>query len=1057
MSGLIKRIAANPVFSNLLMVGLIAAGIASLFSITVKNFPEINLGAVQVSVVYPGATPQEVADSVIVPIEGKVRAIDGIKRITGTAQQGIAVVTATLERGADARVVLDDIKTAVGEVTVFPSGVETPVIAELEAPELAIQFVLSGDIPMRELKDLAFVIREDLLAFPNISNVDLSGASEDQIDILVSQRTLDAYGLGLRDLAGRIANESLDLSGGTLLSDRERLQLRTEGKAETGAEFARLPILSSPDGAVLTLGDLADVQDGLADTGIISELDGRPAIYLSVNREGDQQILDIVETVRGYVGERLAPRLPETVEVIEWRNEAELLTSRIDLLLANAAIGAALILVLLALTLEARVAFWVVIGIAVSFASTFTLMSVFGVTINQLSLFGFILALGVVVDDAIVVGENTFARRRKQSDPLKAAQEGVVGVSAPVFFAVATTMCAFVPLLLLPGTSGSFVAPVASVVLITLFFSMIESLFILPHHLAGISNGKPGRYSPFRLLGIARRIVGGSLDWFGDTVIRRLVRFAVWQPLFVILVSFGLFIGSLSLLTSGVVKFVFFPEIEGDYVVATLEMPEGTSEQETLRRANEVAGAVERVRTVIADEEGIAPEDVVQGTTVAVGFAVPAGDPEGGGGGAPDRATIEVKLLGSEVRSFGTPRFEDLWRSETGDIPGVNQLSFSSSVVPIGADIVLQVGAQSDEARAIAVQTIREALASRDGVLSIRDSESTTSQEAVFVPSETARSLGITVSDVARELRSAVFGEPVTTLQRNEEEVDVRVRLPETERTALDDLSSYRIRVGDDLVPVSTLGAFSVSNAPSTITRIDTRRITTVEADTNEAITTGGAEIAFVLSEVLPSIQARYPDVTLRLGGEAEEQDEFGPALGVYFGLALFAIFALLSLALKSYVQPLLILLTVPFGFMGALLGHALLGLDLTLLSIFGVVGLSGIVINGALLLCATQNRLRDEGQESRGAIVEAVVARFRPVILTTLTTFLGVTPLVLETSIQAQFLIPTAVSLGFGILIGAVFVLILLPAYLAVAAKTGQILQREVFAGRERLPPAKV
>lgn len=1050
MNGLIKRIAANPVFSNLLMVGLVLAGIASVFSITVKNFPEINLGAVQVSVVYPGATPQEVADNIIVPIEGRVRAIDGIRRITGTAEQGIAVVTVSLERSADVRVVLDDIRTAVGEITVFPSGSDTPVIAELEAPELAIQFVLSGAIPLADLKDLAFVVREDLLAFPNISNVDLSGASEDQIDILVSQRTLDAYGLGLRDLAQRIANESVDLSGGTLLSDRERLQLRTEGRAETGAEFASLPLLSSSDGAVLTLGDLADVRDGLADTGIISELNGQPAIYLSVNREGDQQILDIVDTVRGYVDERLAPRLPETVEIIEWRNEAELLTSRIDLLTANAAIGAALILVLLALTLEARVAFWVLVGIAVSFASSFTLMSVFGVTINQLSLFGVILALGVVVDDAIVVGENTFAQRKHQSDPLKAAQDGVTGVSAPVFFAVATTMCAFVPLLLLPGTSGSFIAPVASVVLIVLFFSLVESLFVLPHHLAGISNHPPRRYSPFRALALARRLVGGSLDWFGNTIMRHIARFAVWQPVFVILVSFGLFMGSLSLLSSGAVKFVFFPEIEGDYVVATLEMPEGTSEQETLRRADEVAAAVARVSVQIADEVGLAPDDVVEGTTVAVGFAVPAGDPEGGGGGAPNRATIEVKLLGSEIRTFGAPRFEELWRSETGDIPGVDQLSFSSSVVPFGAAIVLQVGAQSDEARAAAVGTIREALSSREGVFSIRDSESTTSQEAVFVPSDTARSLGITVNDVARELRSAVFGEPVTTLQRNEEEVDVRVRLPDAERTNLEDLSSYRIRVGDDLVPISTLGAFSVSNAPSTITRVDTRRITTVEADVDEAITTGGAEIQFILSDVMPDIQSRYPDVTLRLGGEAEEQDDFGPALGVSFGLALFAIFALLSLALKSYVQPLLILLTVPFGFMGALIGHALLGLDLTLLSIFGVVGLSGIVINGALLLCATRNRLRSEGKEASDAIEEAAVTRFRPIVLTTLTTFLGVSPLVLETSIQAQFLIPTAVSLGFGILISAVFVLTLVPAYLSLAHGTWQLLNRRIFSPRE-------
>ncbi len=1045
MKGLIRSAAANPVFANLLMVGLILAGIASVFSITVKNFPEINLGAVQISVVYPGATPSEVTDTIILPIEGKVRAIDGVRRLSAEARAGIATITATLDRGVSVPIVLDDVKSAVGEITVFPSGSETPVVSEVEAPELAIQFILSGDVPMADLKDLAFVVREDLLTFSNISSVDLSGAPADQIDILVSQRTLDAYGFGLRDLASRVGNESLDLSGGTILSDRERLQLRTEGKAETGTEFAELPILSSADGGVVLLGDIATVNDDLADTGVISLLNGKPAIFLTINREGDQQILDLVETSRSYMEERLQPLLPENVALIEWRNEAELLTGRIDLLSENALIGAALILILLAITLEVRIAFWVVVGIATAFVSSFSLMAVFGVTINQLSLFGFILALGVVVDDAIVVGENIFARRRVESDPLKAAEEGVLRVSAPVFFAVATTMCAFVPLLMLPGTSGSFITPVAAVVLLVLFFSLIDSLFILPHHLAHVSTTPPRAWTPLGWLAAIRRLIGGALDKFGDIAVRKAVRFAVWQPIFVILVSFGLFIASLGFLSSGAVKFVFFPEIEGDYVVATVSMPEGTSEIETLKRASEVSEAAERVAAIIGQEESMPSETVLEAVSLAIGFAVAAGDPGGVGTGSTDRATVEAKIVGAERRGFSAARFEELWRDEASGIPGIVDLTFASSVVPIGADIALQIGARSDEARSYAVAQIRAALDARAGILSVRDSDSTTSQEAVFLPSETAKSLGITVNDVARELRSAVFGERVTTLQRDEEEVEVRVRLPEAERGNLDDLASYRIRVGEQFVPVSTLGEFSVTNAPSTITRVDTRRITTLEADVDDAVTTGSAEIQLILDEVLPAVQDRYPDVTVALSGEAEEQDDFGPALAVNFGLALFAIVALLSLALGSYVQPLLILLTIPFGFMGALTGHALLGLDLTLLSVFGVVGLSGIVINGALLLITTANCNQTDGQSAPEAITEAAVSRFRPIFLTTLTTFLGVTPLVLETSIQAQFLIPTAVSLGFGILIGSFFVLLLVPAYLSFADRMGRFLARPV------------
>lgn len=1052
MRGLIRAAAANPVFSNLLMLGLVLAGLASVFSITVKNFPEIELGAVQVTVAYPGATPQEVTETIILPIEAKVRAIDGIRRISAEARTGSATVTAVLERGSPVVDVLDDIKAAVGEINVFPAGVETPVVAELEAPELAIQLIITGDVPLGDLKGLAFAIREDLLALPDISSVDLSGVAGDQIDILVSRQVLDAYGFGLRDLAASVANQSLDLSGGTLLSDRERLQLRTTAKAETGVEFEALPILSSPDGAVLLLGDLATVIDGPADAGVISQLDGKPAIYLTVNREGTQQILDIVAATRAYISERLEPRLPDSVQVLEWRNEADLLTGRIDLLSENAVIGAVLVLVLLAITLEVRIAFWVLAGIATAFISSFTLMAAFGVTINQLSLFGFILALGVVVDDAIVVGESIFARRAVITDPKRAAQDGVLRVAAPVFFAVATTMCAFVPLLLLPGTSGSFIAPVAAVVLLVLFFSLIDSLFILPHHLAKLGSSEPSRFSPLGVLALVRGAVGGTLDRFAERALRRVARFIVWQPLFVILVCFGLFLGSLNLLTSGRVSFVFFPEIEGDYVVASLEMPEGTSEIETLRRAEAVASAATRAAAQIAAEAGLDPNSVLEAVSVAIGFAVPAGDPNGVGFGSTDRATIEAKILSAELRSFPAAQFEALWLAEAENIPGIVTLSFSSSVVPIGADVALQVGAQSDDARTQAVAAIREALTQRPGVLSIRDSDTSASQEALFVPSETARSLGISANDVARELRSAVFGERATTIQRGEEEVDVRVRLPEEERTDLADLEGYRIRVGTQLVPVNTLGSFTVSNAPLTITRVDARQVTTIEADVDDAITTGGAEVAYLLSEVMPDVQARYPDVTVRLTGEAEEQDDFGPALAVNFGLALFAIFALLALALRSYVQPLLVLLTIPFGFMGALCGHALLGLDLTLLSIFGVVGLSGIVINGALLLIATANTLhRDEGRAWPEAIEEAVVTRFRPIFLTTLTTALGVAPLVLETSIQAQFLIPTAVSLSGGILMGSLFVLFLVPAYLSAAERT----QRFIFQPLIRRRPA--
>ncbi len=1030
----------NRVLPNLLMAALLLAGVFAMTNLTVKSFPEINTGTVRITVAYPGATPQEVSDGVVQPIENAIRSIEGIRRIDAQASQDLGAVTVSVLRSANVETVRDDIETEVEGITVFPDGAETPIIVEVEPKELAIQYVMSGEIDRALLKDVAQNARQELLALEGVSTVEVTGVPVDEIGIEVSQDTLRAYGLSIAGLADRIRGENLDLSGGTLQSGDARVQVRTLGERSVGERIAELPVIRGENGVSVPLDQIAEIEDDLAEQPITALLGDEPAVFLSIFRAGEEQLLELVDTSKDYVENRLKPGLPPSIEVIEWSNEAENLRGRIQLLAKNAAIGAALILLLLALTLDLRIAAWVSAGIVVAFVGAFALMQLFGITINQLSLFGFILALGIVVDDAIVVGERVYSERQETKDGRKAAISGATRMARPVFFAVATTVAAFVPLLFLPGTSGSFISPVAAVVIMVLTMSLVESFFILPQHLSHVGTGPPRRFSPRRVTDRLRGIVGAGIDRFADGPMRRLAGFSVAQPFFTICLCLAILIGSFSAMSSGVVRFVFFPEIEGNTVSARLVLPSGTALPRTLEEARRIADAAARAAEIVAGEtEGADKDDVLRATAISIGFQAASGDPEGGTGGAANEATIELRIEDAETRGFAAQRFTEVWRRETGEIPGARELTFSSAIVGAGAPISLRVSAATEEARLGAVERITDALAGRSGVYGIRDSEATASEEIVVTLREEGAALGVSLAQIANAVRDATFGEIAGEILRNEEEVELRVRLPASERETLADLQQYRIPVGDAFVPIGAIADLTRQPAPTTITRLDTRRITSIEADVDTAITSGGAESTYVRQTLLPRIQEDYPSVEIRYGGEQEEQSRFGPALAQNFILALFAIFALLALAFRSYARPLIILLTVPFALVGAIGGHALLGLNLTLLSMFGIIGLSGILINASLLLLNEYEALMAEGVDWNDALPEAVARRFRPILLTTLTTFLGISPLILETSLQAQFLIPTAVSLGFGVVVGSMLVLLAVPAYAALSARIAE------------------
>lgn len=1062
MKRLIGLVIRGRVFANLLMAGLIVAGVVALSQITVKTFPDIALGTVSISVVYPGAAPREVVDSVIAPIESRIRSVEGIRRITSVASQARASINAALTRGADIRAVRDEIETRLAEITVLPQLAERPVVTELDAREVAIQFVVTGDRDYPTLKNLARQVRDELLATGGISAVDVVGVPADEISIEIGEARLRALDLGLVGIADRVGAQVLDLSGGVLRGRERQVALRTLGERLSGAEIGRSVVLTSEEGATVELADIARITDGLAEQDLFARLDGEPAVFVNVIRSGDEQTLEIVDATRAYLEGELRPRLPDDIRVVEWRNEAESLRDRITLLTKNAAIGALLILILLTLALDLRIAAWVSAGIVIAFFGAIGLMAVFGITINQLSLFGFILALGIVVDDAIVVGEAVYGERESagegegarpqpsSADQVAAAERGASRMARPVFYSVATTLVAFVPLLFLPGTSGSFITPVAAVVIMVLSMSLLESFFILPHHLAHIRTGPPRRFSPRRVTDRIRGAVGGRLDRFADGPVRRYAAAATRQPVFVVLVCVGLLAASTSLVTSGAVRFVFFPQIEGDFVAARLEMPAGTGAEVTDRHARTLARDAQRAAAGLAAEKGLDPDRIIDAIAVTVGFTANAGggDPAAAAvaGGAANQATVDVKLRGAGQRMFAAEAFADAWRDIATEIPGARQLSFSASLVGVGAPIALQISAPSETARAAAVAAVRRALEDRRGVYGVRIANAGAAAEIAVRLRPEAYALGVPVRAVASEVRAAVFGTTAARINRDGEEVELRVRLPEEQRDSRADLADYRVRVNDAFVPLSVLATLDEGPAPTRITRVDTRETTTVEADVLTEVTTGAEVTREIVETVLPRIRRDYPGVTLSLGGEQEEQSRFAPALAINFVLALFVIYALLAMAFQSYTKPVLIVGTIAFGLVGALIGHALLGLNLTLLSMFGIVGLSGIVINSSLLMLNEIDATMNKGAVSaEDAIAGAAASRFRPIVLTTLTTFFGISPLILETSPQAQFLIPTAVSLGFGVLSGALFVMTILPAYASL-----------YYAGRQRWARAR-
>lgn len=1028
MNGAVKWMAQNHVAANLLMFALIIGGLIMAPDIKQEVFPEVSLDRVSVSVPYPGAGPEEVEEGIILKIEESLTAIDEIKQLKATASEGVGTVIAEIYSDADVDLALQDIRSEVDRITTFPEDAEKAIVSKMSNRREVISVVISGDVSEHVLREQAERIRDELLELPDITQVDLSGVRPFEITLEISEQTLQRYGLTLDQVASTIRSASLDLPGGTVKTGAGEILLRTKERRYWGPEYADIVILANPDGTRVTLGDIANVVDGFADSETYGRFDGKPAAMVQIFRIGDQKPTDISERIIDYV-EQERQKLPPSLTLSIWNDTTEIFTSRMNLLQKNALLGLSLVIIILGLFLEIRLAAWVMLGIPISFFGTLFLMPALGVSINMVSLFAFILALGILVDDAIVVGENIFEQRQLGKPFARAAIDGALEVAVPVTFSILTTVAAFLPLLFISGMMGKFIGVIPVIVITLLLMSLIESLLVLPAHLS-FGKARSGDRGILGRIDAVRKLFGRGLDAFVAGPYLKILKLNIdyrYASLAIGLICLLLTVG---VVKNGLIKFTFMPEVDGDKINATIHMNEGVSIEETGRVA---ALVLEKGMETVAEHNAMRPasDSILRNIYSVVGGTISGGGPGGGSTStATNLASVSMFLTESEQRGIPAADISSVWREKVPDLPGVDSITFQSTLVHLGANIDVLLAHQDFDALEKASDRIRATLAEYQGVTDIEDSYSRGKREIKLKLKPAARTLGITERDLARQVRAAFYGAEALRIQRGRNEVKVMVRYPDADRRKLYNFEQMRIRTSDGSeIPLLQAAEISEGLGFAEINRTDRKRVINVSATVNSEQANAQEILTDLRQNLLPQLVADYPGLTWDMEGEEKERKESLGSMKDGFKLALIAIFTLLAIPFRSYSQPLLIMAAIPFGMIGAVLGHIIMGYNLSMLSLFGLVALSGVVVNDSLLLIDKANRNRKDLMPLKDAIIAAATRRFRPIILTSFTTFFGLMPMILETSVQAKFLIPMAISLGFGILFGTGIILLLIPA----------------------------
>ncbi len=1075
-SGIIFWFSRNHVAANFIMVLIVVIGLGTWPKIKKEIFPEISIDSISVAVPFPNATPAEVEKGIIVPIEEAIQDVDGIDVIRSTANQSAGNVSIEVANGYNVRNVMDDVKTRIDAITNMAEEAEEPILQEILIKAQVMSIAVSANTDERTLRSIAERVRTGLLNYKGgeeqVTQATLAGVRDFEISIEVSEQTLRQYGINFDHVANAVRVASLDLPGGSVRTEAGEVLLRTEARRYTAEEFRPIPVITRPDGSTVDLGSIATIRDGFEEDPIDTRFNGTPAILINVFRVGNEDTIKIADTVKKYIGEVALDTIPSGVSLEIWKDDSSYLSGRLSLLAKNGIFGLILVTLVLTLFLRPSLAILVAIGIPVSFAGAIALMPYTGVSINMISLFAFILVLGIVVDDAIVVGENVYSRMRRGEHPRDAAPRGTHEVGIVVVFGILTTAMAFTPMLGLSGVSGKIWPNIPLIVIPTLLFSLIQSKLILPSHLACLKPADQEK-EPGPVIRFQRKFARG-LEEFVDRIYRPVLRWAINNRYVVLSAFVALLIITVGTISSGWIKFVFFPEVETDVINCKLKMAEGVSYEKTER----VIHRIEEKAFLLNDEFPLSSgTPIIRHTLSSIGTR-PLVEGFGGGGGLPKGSNLgEVTIeLTPSVEREGITGVDIVskWRQLVGEIPGTIELIFATESAAGGNAIDLELVGDNFADLKAATEIAKDALSSFTGVIDLTDSDIEGKRELKLALLPAGKTLGLRLSDIARQVRQGFYGDEIQRLQRGKDEVKVFVRYPRKERSSIADLENIKIRTQNGSeVPFSEVATATYGRSDASIQRTDQQRAIRITADVDKSTDANATEIVRALTAggtvkshnqqwkenainwlrdwrgkppipepelgALVKLEREFPGIRYSFEGEQKDQAQSVGEMGSKAVLALLGMYVLMAIPLRSYVQPMIVMSVIPFGLVGAVIGHMVMGFNFSIMSMCGIVALAGVVVNDSLVLVDYVNRKREEGHSLHDAAWEAGAARFRPILLTSLTTFAGLTPMLLETDVQAKFLIPMAVSLSFGILFATFITLFLVPCVYLVLEDIGK------------------
>lgn len=1044
MERVIRWFVNNSVASNLMMFFIILSGAATIPLLNMEVFPDIEVDIINVTAIYPGATPSDVENAVCVRIEERLQGLDGVKKISSTASENVGSVNVEILSGQDITEMLDRVKAEVDAIDNFPEGVERPTTKQFITSQANITVAVGGEMDELTLTNLTEEVKDEIDALPGVTYSSFVAKKDKEISIEISEKTLRKYDLTLSQISRAIQSLSIDIPSGSIENVNGEILIRAQGQGYTVDYFSSIPIISDPSGSIVRLGEISELNDAFSiDYDLEFLFNSQPSNLITVYRVGDQNSIDISSQIKDYV-EKKQKNLPEGIHITAFDDEARLLVGRIETMTKNAYQGLLLVVIVLALFLKPKLAFWVSLGIPISFMGGFWFMPALDLSINMLSLFTFILVLGIVVDDAIVVGENIALFRERGMDPKEAAVKAATQVSIPVFFAVLTTMATFSPMLAVEGQIGAIWRIFPLITISVLFWSLFESLTILPAHLAHSSEKKSkiiwirslsDRWEKFQ-----SKIKNG-LIFFVNTYYKPTLLKSVNRPFTFLSIAASVFILTIGIIGGGIIKFSFFPPIEADLAIGTVEYPSGTSIEIT----REGYLKLEESAKILEEElnKEFPGKSIIKNRLSTIGFQPQRTKTSRGPGnlnasyGGPHLAEVALELIPGEERSIGTEEIVRRWRRLMPSVPGVKEVGFFSSLFSTGEPVNVQLSSKYMDDLLDAKEELKRELIQFPGVFDVKDNFNIGKEEISIKLLPAAENYGINMMMLGSQVQQAFYGLEVQSIQRGRDEVKVMLRYPKNERASISNLEDMMIKVPNgSTIPVRQIAKLELGEGLSSIQRKNRKRAINVTADVDLTVTTGNEVIAAVTASILPKILKKYNSISISLEGEQQEQGQNLKSIGKNFLLAMIVVYMLLAIPFKSYFQPLVVMSSIPFGLTGAVFGHLIMGINFSVLSMMGFVALTGVVVNDSLVMVDFINRYRSEGNSIMDAVLEAGPRRFRPIFLTSLTTFVGLTPLLLEKSIQAKFMIPMAVSLSFGVIFATAITLFLVPVGYLVLEK---------------------